>query len=398
MTSVRMGVVGLGNIGNFHAEDIAAGSGMGGKVTLAAVCAPMANLLAAAAAKLGKIATFEKYEDLLASKTCDAVLIATPHYQHVPMTLAAFEAGLHVLVEKPLAVSVGEARRAAAGHKKYPKLKFGIMFNQRSNPMYLKLRSLIAEGELGELSRITWIVTNSFRPNAYYGSSKWRATWKGEGGGVLINQGSHNLDLVQWITGMMPTRVTAVGFIGKTHPIEVEDEVSAVMEYANGAVGHFIITTGEFPGTNRLEICGSRGKIVAEGGKLMFSRVRVDVRDFNRSTAEAFGSPEFWQMEVPYGPGKPGPEHRVIVQEFVNAILNDTPSEKLLAPGQEGVAGLELGSAMAMAGLTRKPVELPLDGAAFDAFLDDMDKKYGGKKTVEIKEAKVDIGDSFKKT
>lgn len=375
----RFGIVGLGNIGQVHLDGFAQCK----NATLAAGCdssAERLNRLPQGAAK------FSDYEPMIQSGEIDAVLIATPHYQHVPMSITAMERGIHVLCEKPIAVSVSEARRLNAVAARHPKVKFGINYQQRTDAAYAKLRQLIQEGELGEISRITWIVTDWFRTNAYYGSGGWRATWKGEGGGVLINQCPHNLDLLQWITGLMPSRITAVGFIGKTHPIEVEDEISAILEYPNGAIGHFMTTTGEAPGTNRLEIAGDRGKFVLEGGKLRFTRTTRSISELNRTTNESFPTIECWEIDIPVA-GKPN-DRVALLQNFINHIVDDAP---LLAPGVEGVRGLEIGNAMVMSALTGQPVELPVNGEEYDAFLLEMDRQYSGRKILKTREALVDM-------
>ena len=239
-------------------------------------------------------------------------------------------------------------------------------------------------------------MTDWFRPWAYYASGGWRATWKGEGGGVLINQCPHNLDLLLWTTGLTPSRISAVGFVGKTHPIEVEDEISAIMEYPNGAIGHFITTTGEAPGTNRLEIVGDRGRIVVEHGKLLWTRTRKSVKETRETTKEAFHRMEAWEIDLtPTAPKDPENLHRAITENFAKAILNDEP---MLAPGHDGAKALELGNAMQMAALTRKPVDLPLDGAALDAFHVEMAKQYGGKKKLAtVVPTTADLGASFSK-
>jgi predicted dehydrogenase len=249
----------------------------------------------------------------------------------------------------------------------------------------------VQSGEVGEITRITWIITNWFRTNAYYGSGGWRATWAGEGGGVLINHCPHNLDLLQWIPDMMPSRITAVGFVGKRHPIEVEDEISAIMEYPNGAIGHFIASTGEAPGTDRLEICGDRGKIVAEKGQILFSRTRHSVRETCENSPEAFAVMEAWDINIPYASGW-AEGHKYVTQAFVNAILRNEP---MVAEGAEGARELEIGNAMAMAGLLRKPVELPLDGEKYDQFLKQMAAEYGGKKKVAARAEPVDVSKSW---
>ncbi len=375
---VRMGVIGLGNMGSHHAKYLAAGGVAG--ATLGAVCDTDPSRLAKAKADVPRFAT---HGEMLASGTVDAVVVAVPHYDHPPVTTAAFDAGLHVLCEKPVAVSVSAARAVNAAAAAVPHLKFGVMFNQRTNPMYQKLRELIADGELGEVTRVSWIVTDWFRTWTYYASGGWRATWAGEGGGVLINQCPHNLDLIQWVPGLMPSRVTAVASLGKTHPIEVEDEVSAILEYPSGAIGHFVTTTGEAPGTNRLEVCGDRGRLVAENGKLLFRRTRRSVRGVREASPLSFASVEVWDCEVPYGP-KVVDEHLAMTQNFVDAITQGTP---MLGPGIEGVRGLEIGNAMLLAGVTRTPVELPVDGERYDAFLKDLTAQHGGRKTLAARPA-----------
>jgi len=388
MDNVRFGVVGLGNMGLYHVETFA--SLKGG--TLEAICdAAPANLERAGQKTPAR--RFSQYQEMLDSGLIDAVLIATPHFLHPEIALAAFERNIHVLCEKPLAVTVGQGRSVieAAGRK--PQLKFGLMFQMRTTALYRKIRELIADGELGDISRITWIVTDWFRTWTYFASGGWRATWAGEGGGVLINQCPHNLDLIQWLTGLTPSRITAVGFVGKTHPIEVEDEVSAILEYPGGAIGHFITSTGEAPGTNRLEICGDRGKLVAEKGKIAFSRTRKSVRETRETSKEAFAVMEAWDIDVPVGPSD-AEGHKIVTQNFVNAVLKD---EALIAPGIDGLKELELGNAIAMAALTRKTIDLPLDSGAYDRFLDDMKRQYGGRKTLKTDlSASADISKSFK--
>jgi predicted dehydrogenase len=208
---------------------------------------------------------------------------------------------------------------------------------------------------------------------------------------VLINQCPHNLDLIQWITGLMPSRITAVGYIGKTHPIEVEDEMSAILEYPNGAIGHFVTSTGEAPGTNRLEICGTQGKIIAEKGQLMFTRTRQNVKEVNQKSPNAFASVESWHIDIPYKKGPSMGEHERVTRNFISAVLKGTP---LLAPGEEGVRGLEIGNAMLMSAMQKRGVDLPIDGDAYDQLILDLTKQFGGKKTLETKKVEVDMGAS----
>ncbi len=288
------------------------------------------------------------------SGSVDGVIIATPHYAHPPLAVQAFEAGLHVLVEKPAGVYGRQVQEMNGAYQRSNKV-FGIMFNQRTNPLFQKVRDLVASGELGVLKRINWIVTDWYRSQSYYDSGGWRATWAGEGGGVLLNQAPHQLDLWQWIFGM-PQRIRAFCSFGKYHQIEVEDDVTAYLEYDSGTTGVFITSTGETPGTNRLEACGTMGKLVVEDGQLTFWRLRISERQFNQEYTGGFGEPECWRCEVPTE--KDNPAHRGITQNWVDACLKGTP---LLAPGIEGINGVELSNAMYLSTWLNTTVAVPVD-------------------------------------
>ncbi|AOZ94765.1 oxidoreductase [Paenibacillus crassostreae] len=298
--------------------------------------------------------------ELFESRSIDAVLICTPHYDHPTLAIKAFEYGYHVLVEKPAGAYTKSVQQMNDAAMKSDR-KFGIMYNQRTNPLYQKLKDLIQSGELGEIRRTNWIITNWYRSQSYYNSGGWRATWAGEGGGVLLNQDPHQLDLWQWTTGMMPKRIRAFCHFGKYRNIEVEDDVTAYVEYENGATGLFITTTGEAPGTNRFEINGDQGKIVVEDGKLTFWRLRTPEPQFNAEYKGGFGSPECWKCEIPVAEGQ-GEQHQGILRNFTNAILHD---EELLAPGEEGIHGLTLSNAMYLSAWTDNWVELPMDSDLF---------------------------------
>jgi len=387
---VRFGIVGYGNMGSGHGRYLA---NLPGGV-LAAIADSNPARLEAAKIDHATVPTFATHQDLLHSGLVDAIIIAVPHYDHPPIALDAFAAGMHVMCEKPLCVSVKAGRALIAEYEaKYTHLKFGIMFNQRTNTLYKKLRELIAAGEMGQIHRVTWIITDWFRSWSYYASGGWRATWAGEGGGVLINQCPHNLDLMQWITGMMPKRVIAHATVGKYHPIEVEDDVHATLLYESGAVGHFITTTGECPGSNRLEISGDRGRIVIEDGEITWNRTRVPVQEYIRTTAQHFVGPERWDIRVPVG-NQPPEQHPEVLAAFIKSIQTGSP---LIAEGVEGIRGLELGNAILMAGLTGKPVDLPVNGDEFDAFIEEMKKNYAGRKTLETvaTSAAADLSASF---
>ena len=361
MNTVRLGIIGMGNIGRYHAEYL-----LNGKVArcqLTAVADALAPLEPWAARGLR---TFNDGEALLRSGAVDAVIIATPHYQHTTLGIAALEAGLHVMVEKPISVHKADAERLIAAHARRPDRVFAAMFQLRTEPRYVKIKRLISTGELGPLVRVSWIITDWFRTEAYYASGGWRATWKGEGGGVLLNQCPHNLDILQWLCGM-PARVRGFCQLGRYHHIEVEDNVTAYWEWASGATGVFITSTGEAPGTNRLELCGTRGKLVLENNRLNFTRNETDMIEFSRTARTGFARPDVWHVEIPFADAPA--QHATLTQNFVDAILDGAP---LIAPGAEGLHSVELANAMLYSSLTDQTITLPLDGAAYEAKLQEL--------------------------
>jgi predicted dehydrogenase len=297
---------------------------------------------------------------MLHDVVCDAVVIATPHYDHPPIGIAALESGHHLLVEKPIAVHKAAAERLIEAHRRNPHLAFAAMFQQRTDPRYQMIKQMVGTGELGDLVRVNWIISDWFRTQAYYDSGGWRATWAGEGGGVLTNQAPHNLDLLQWICGM-PRRVWAVCSLGKRHQIEVEDEVTAYLEYPGGCTGIFVTSTGEAPGTNRLEIAGDRGKLVMEEGALTWTRNEVPAAEFLRTSQERFARPPAATRSLAVE--GPGGQHAEVLGNFIDAILEGKP---LIAPAEEGIHSVELANAMLYSSLTGQAVDLPLDGEAFE--------------------------------
>jgi len=373
MKNVRLGIIGMGNMGKHHADYLLAGKVA--RAELAAVCSTSpAKLEKYKAAKI-----FDDGEKLIRSGAVDAVVIATPHYQHTTLGIAALEAGVHVMVEKPISAHKADAERLLAVRKKHPQLVFGAMFQFRIEPRYLKLKKLIDDGELGDIVRINWIITDWYRTEAYYASGGWRATWKGEGGGVLLNQCLHQLDTLQWLVGM-PARVRGFCQIGRYHNIEVEDNVSIFMEWKNGATGVFVSSTGETPGTNRFEIAGTRGKIVLENNKLTFTRNDADMIQFSKNAKTGFAKPEVWNVEIPFADAPA--THAALMQNFVDAILDGVP---LLVPGEEGIHSVELANVMLYSSLISQTVELPMDSAAFEKKLQQLiaESKFQ-KKVVEV--------------
>ncbi|QGQ95055.1 gfo/Idh/MocA family oxidoreductase [Paenibacillus psychroresistens] len=358
MRKMRIGVIGIGNMGSAHALSLFKNEIAGAELT--ALCDAIPERLQWAKETFDEsVQIFDHTEAFFASSSFDGIIIATPHYDHPELAIRAFELGLHVLCEKPAGVYTKQVRQMNEAAKASGKV-FSMMYNQRTNPLYLKLKEMIDAGELGEIRRTNWIITNWFRPQSYYDSGTWRATWAGEGGGVLINQDPHQLDLWQWTTSMMPKRVRAACYFGKYRNIEVEDDVTAFVEYENGATGVFVTTTGEAPGTNRFEICGDLGKIVIEDGKLTFWRLHMSAPEFNRSFTGKFGQPEHTVIEIPIE-GKES-AHNGIIQNWVDAVIEGVP---LLAPGEEGINGLMLSNAMLLSAWTDNWVDLPIDEDLF---------------------------------
>ncbi len=375
MDLVRIGIIGIGNMGSHHGKYLMEKGVPNAELTAVSDINP-ARIKWVRENWGESIRVFDKAEEMFAAGCVDGVMIATPHYDHPSLTIKAFEKGLHVLIEKPAGVYTKQVREMNEAAEKSGKV-FGIMYNQRTNPLYQKLKDLIQAGELGDIRRTNWIITDWYRSQSYYDSGGWRATWEGEGGGVLLNQCPHNLDLWQWICGM-PKRVRAFCAYGKYHNIEVEDDVTAYVEYQNGATGLFITSTADAPGTNRFEITGDRGKVVAENGKLLFWRLRVPERQFNREYKGGFGQPECWKCEVPTNGIETA--HQGITTDWVNGILKGTP---LLAPGVEGINGLTISNAMHLSSWTDSWVDLPLDEALFYQMLQDKINKSSFKKEVE---------------
>ncbi len=360
MTTLRMGIVGIGNMGSAHVARITKGEVQG--MTLTAVCDTDANKRNAAAKNLEGVTVFDDYKKLVDSGCCDAIIIATPHYFHPEIAIYAMEHGLHVLTEKPAGVYTAQVHKMNAVAQQTGKV-FGIMFNQRTTPIFAKARELLREGRLGELKRVVWIITNWYRNQAYFDSGSWRATWVGEGGGVLLNQCVHNIDLWQWICGM-PARIRGFVGYGKYHNIEVDDDVTVYAEYPNGATGTFITTTGEYPGTNRLEISGDRGKLVIENGLMKLWEYETSERYFCFHSDTNTPKPEIVYTETSFTDN--GPAHTGICQDFANAVLHGTP---LLSPGCEGLNSLEIINAIYLSDWTNSMVSLPVDEVLYEQLL-----------------------------
>ncbi len=385
MSHVRLGIVGLGNIGKFHAEYLL--SGEVPRCELVAVSDWHASNLMPFQAR--GLSIYESWEEMIRSKKIDAILVATPHFLHTPIGIDALENGLHAMIEKPISAHKADAERLCAVAGKHPSLVFAGMFQLRVEPRYLELQRLI-RSELGRLVRVNWIITDWFRTDAYYASGGWRATWKGEGGGVLLNQCLHQLDMLQWLCGM-PSRVRGFCQLGHYHEIEVEDNVSCHLEWATGATGVFVSSTGEAPGTNRLELTGTCGRVVLEGGRITFDRNAMDMHEFSRAAVSGFAKPEVKTRDIPFeGIGN---AHAVLLENFVSAILDKAP---LIAPGREGIGSVELANALLYSSMLGETIELPMSGGDWETKLNELIAGSHREKKV-VKVAVDDFRQSFRK-
>lgn len=371
MEQVRLGIIGCGNMGFDHTKNILTGNCKDVVVTAICDSTPFCLTRAKQAFEDYALTYFENYEELLSSGLVDAVLIAVSHFEHAKIAISAFEHGLHVMTEKPAGVYTRQVREMNEAADRSG-LKFGIMFQQRVAPGFQKIRQLVTSGQLGEIRRTQWLINDWYRSQAYYDSGNWRATWAGEGGGVLLNQCPHNLDLWQWTCGM-PDRVHAFCHIGKWHNIEVEDDVTAYVEYPNGATGTFITSTGDFPGTNRLEIDLDKGKIVCEN----YTQLTVwenDCReqDFSRSCHDIFARPKKTKIQYTFEETKL--YHMRILEAFAGAILRGEP---MIADGREGIRSLSISNAMYLSAWTDSTITLPLDE---DQFFNELKKRIESSK------------------
>lgn len=374
MRKVRLGIIGLGNMGSGYVKMIKAEDCP--EVEITAVADLREDRREWFRTVYSEVPVFEEGHQLIDSGLCEAVMIEVPHYHHPEFAIYAMKHGLHVLSDKPAGVYTKQVKEMNEEAAKHPELVFAIMFNQRTNPLYIKMKELVSSGELGAIKRVNWIITDWYRTQIYYDSGAWRATWSGEGGGVLLNQCPHQMDLVTWICGM-PSRVRAFCHVGKWHDIEVEDDVSAYWEYPNGATGVFVTSTGDAPGTNRFEVDLEKGKLVCEDDKLTLYRLSVNEREFCRTAKGGFDKPECTK-EVIDIEGE-NPQHKAVINAFAAKILGHG---ELIAPGYEGINGLMLSNALFLSSWLDKTIEIPFDE---DLFLAELNKRIAASKRKEDK-------------
>lgn len=384
MEQVRLGIIGIGGMGSGHAANVAEGK-VPRMVLTAVADIRQSRLDWAKEALPQEVQTFDDGKKMIDSGVCDAVLIATPHYLHPEFAKYGLTHGVHVISEKPAGVYTKQVREVNEVAAKSDKV-YALMLNQRTNCVYRKLHEMIQSGELGAMKRVNWIVTDWYRTQSYYDAAGWKATWDGEGGGVLLNQCPHQLDLLQWLCGM-PTKVRAFCHEAKWHDIEVEDDVTAYLEYENGATGVFVTTTGDAPGTNRLELTFEMGKIVCENGQLLFDRLSVNEREFCRTEKEGFKKPDMTRLEIETD-GK-NDQHMGVLKAFTDHILDGAP---LVARGEEGIRGLTISNAMHLSSWLGQTVSIPFDE---ELFLSELNKRRALSKKKEDTEVVFDTTGTY---
>lgn len=384
---IKLGIIGIGNMGSAHAKSII--DGKCPEFELAAIADVKPQRLEWAKKELSDgIALFDTAEEMLDSGLIEACIVSIPHYDHAKYAMECMKRGIHVMVEKPAGVYTKQAREMNAESEKHPEVVFGMMFNQRTNWIYRKMREMVQSGIYGNIRRTNWIITNWYRPQAYYDSGDWRATWSGEGGGVLLNQCPHQLDLWQWICGM-PKKIDAHLHYGLWHDIEVEDDVTAYAEYENGATGVFITSTGDAKGTNRFEIQLDKAKIIAEDDKLYVFEFDMTEQEFSKTNTEPFGCVDGHEVKVE-SDGE-NPQHIGVINAWGGAILRGEP---LTAGGEEGINGLMISNAMHLSSWLNKEIELPIDE---DLFYTELMKRVANSKCkTNVKEVVADTSNSYK--
>ena len=353
---VRIGIIGFGGQGSLYVGFLKAG--LVKNAVLGAVCDINSEKLDSRCEKFRlKCPRFTDHMEMLKSGEVDAVIVTTPHYYHPPIVVDALNCGIHAMSDKPAGVYTKQVKEMIAAADAHPELVFGLMLNQRTNKVYRRMREMIAEGKIGEIKRVNWLITDWYRAQSYFDSSPWRATWKGEGGGVIFNQAPHQLDLLQWITGMMPVSMQAHCHFGKWHNIETEDDVTAYMEFPNGATGVFITSTADYPGTNRLEVLGTKGKLVCtNGNSLDFYESKKDEREFNETYKGGFGNPGSRKKHVMTR--RISGQHLEVLNNFASAIAG---KKELFVNGREGLLGVEIADSMLLSQWLGRAVEVPVD-------------------------------------
>lgn len=377
MKKLRFGIIGYGAQGSMYASFIE--QGMVESMELVAIC----DIDEAKQKKLTETFPNKKiysdYKKMITSGEVDAIITTVPHFLHPEMAMFALKNAVHVLNEKPAGVYTKQVKALNEFVASKREVTYAMMFNQRNNPLYQKIKKIVEDGEIGPIRRTNWLITTWWRPQPYYDQSPWRATWGGEGGGVLVNQAPHQLDLIQWIAGV-PTKVYSKIKHGFRRDIAVEDEVTALMEYENGATGVFVTCTHDLLGTDRLEILGDKGKIVVEDSKTVtVKRLKesentlnknMDMEDVKRLFMGQMNTEDLYSTETFTEESAWGEQHSGVLENFARHILY---GDDLLAPGEEGINGVRLANAIHLSTWTGE--EISLKDFDDDLYLNELNKR-----------------------
>lgn len=375
MKQVRAALVGFGGMGSKYAAMIRDGQIDG--MVLTGVCCRNARGQQILREEYPAAAIYENVEDTLAhADDFDAVIIVTPHTSHVEIARQMVAAGKHVLLDKPAGVYARQVRELKEQADRAG-VAFGMIFNNRVNPAFMKARELLQSGAVGTPVRAVWVCNTWFRTQAYHKSAPWRSSWNGECGGLLINQSQHYLDLWLWLLGM-PDAVYADLSFGRYAPITVDDAVDMQLLYNNGLHGTFISSTGEAPGTNRLEIWGEKGRLCVEctdfGGRVILDENEISTTRFAEENTDIYAQLPHHTREFPV---QENPElYQTVLRGFCDHLRKGAP---MIADGTDGLRAVELTNAAYVSGWMERKVRLPLDDTVFEELLHKkMEEEQGG--------------------
>jgi len=360
---IRIGIAGIGFIAEEYIKLITAGRIQNAEVR--ALSSRNRSHMEAVKEKYQLDAVlFTDYEAMLSSGLIDAVMICTPHFHHPGMAIKAIRRGIHTMIEKPVGIFPEELRELAESLQTHPDVKAGVLYCRRTNPIYQQIKDFLDSGELGQLKRVTWIITNAsvYRTQAYYNSATWRGTYVGEGGGLLLNQVSHHIDMLVWLLGL-PKAIQANCYSAVERNIEVENEVSITMEYPGQAIGQFISSTREFPGTNRLEISCSKAQLILENEKdLTVRKLGVEETEFNRTTNIPFAFIPYEEEIHNFEPYENPEIQARIVNNFISAVTDGKP---IACPVEDAIRSQQFIIGAYLSSWQEKKLTLPADGKAF---------------------------------
>ena len=348
---MKLGIAGIGVIGESYLKLFKEGRIKEGEV--AAVASRNTQRVEKILEKLNlqEVRVYGSLKEMLEKESLSGVIITTPHKLHVSMMKEALQMGVSVLTDKPLSSTRKEAEEMAVFAKDYPDLVKGVLFNKRANPIHKEIKKIIESGELGILRRALYEVTDYYRSHRYYEESGWRGTYEEEGGGVLMNQAVHQMDLLTWFTDL-PKEVMAFLKEGSHRPMTTENDAYLHLFYEGGGVGHFITSTHESPGVHRLELSFDQGQILMENEKtLKITKLQEPEEDFSRKTETLFAHVPGTLEVKEFEPLEDKEEHVRTIENFIRAIEG---KEKIQSSLEEAVKSITLVNAAYLSHFTGK--------------------------------------------